>query len=371
MRINRFLAAAGLGSRRSCEELIKAGAVTINGKLCENLATEVTEEDFVKVGSKRVQPEKHHYILLHKPRGYLCTVTDTHDRKTIFDLLPGHWPRLFHVGRLDRDSEGLIILTNDGDLALHLTHPRFKIEKEYEVLLDRHYDGLKDTPKLLKGVNTEHGRARADHVRQIGPNLLRITLRQGLKRQIRLMLYKVGYEVERLVRMRIGPLRLVECLRVGEVAAIDPGAGGENRSRTERRVQQGVAGEKNARGGEGTEIRRRRKPRRRKPRLGCKARRRKPAPRERSQAPGRFTPGTRRRASVARIQEASAVAGKIPAWAEEVTALEWAFDRAEGFRRWTLYRAAGFFRFNSQRRTAAMMSFALTEPGDFLRRILP
>jgi len=215
MRINRFLAASGLGSRRSCEDLILNGSVTINGQICQNLATEVTEEDFVKVGSRRILPEKHIYVLLHKPRGYLCTAADTHERRTIFDLMPRNWPRLFHVGRLDRDSEGLLILTNDGDLGLRLTHPRYKIEKEYEVLLDRPYDAAKDTPRLLRGVNTEHGRAKADSVRQLAPNLLRIVLRQGLKRQIRLMLYKVGYEVKRLIRMRIGPLRLTE-LRAGE-----------------------------------------------------------------------------------------------------------------------------------------------------------
>ena len=219
MRINRFLAASGLGSRRSCEELILAGDVTINGQVCQNLATEVSEEDFVKVGSRRILPEKHLYILLHKPRGYLCTAADTHDRRTIFDLLPAKWPRLFHVGRLDRDSEGLLILTNDGDLGLHLTHPRYKIEKEYEVLLDRPYNGAVDTPKLLRGVSIEGGRARAESVRQLSPMQLRIVLRQGLKRQIRQMLYKVGYEVERLIRIRIGPLRLTE-LRAGEWRAL-------------------------------------------------------------------------------------------------------------------------------------------------------
>jgi 23S rRNA pseudouridine2605 synthase len=221
MRINRFLAASGLGSRRSCEELIIAGKVTINGQVCQNLATEVGDEDFVKVGSRRIQPEKHTYILLHKPRGYLCTASDTHERRTIFDLLPGQWPRLFHVGRLDRDSEGLLILTNDGDLGLKLTHPRFKMEKEYEVLLDRPYNGATDTPKLLRGVSIEGGRAKAESVRQLSPVLLRIVLRQGLKRQIRQMLYKLGYEVERLIRIRIGPLRLTE-LRAGEWRMLKP-----------------------------------------------------------------------------------------------------------------------------------------------------
>jgi 23S rRNA pseudouridine2605 synthase len=199
---------------------VLAGDVTINRNVCQNLATEVSEADFVKEGSRRIVPEKPMYILLHKPRGYLCTASDTHERRTIFDLLPGTWPRLFHVGRLDRESEGLLILTNDGELGLHLTHPRFKIEKEYEVLLDRPYDGA-DTPRLLRGVSIEGGRAKADAVRQLSPTLLRIVLRQGLKRQIRLMLYKVGYEVKRLIRMRIGPLRLTE-LRAGEWRALTP-----------------------------------------------------------------------------------------------------------------------------------------------------
>ena len=219
MRLNRFLAASGLGSRRSCEELILGGNVTVNGRVCQNLATDVTDSDFVKVGSRRIVPEKPLYVLLHKPRGYLCTAADTHERRTIFDLLPGAWPRLFHVGRLDRDSEGLLILTNDGDLALHLTHPRYKIEKEYEVLLDKPFDYNADAPRLLRGVSIEGGRAKAEAIRQLSPLILRISLRQGLKRQIRLMLYKLGYEVERLVRMRIGSLSLAG-LPAGEWRAL-------------------------------------------------------------------------------------------------------------------------------------------------------
>ena len=221
MRLNRFLAAAGLGSRRSCEELILAGKVSINGQICQTFATEVSDEDFVKVGGKHILPDKHRYILIHKPKGYLCTASDTHGRNTIFQLLPGQWPRLFHVGRLDLDSEGLLILTNDGDLALHLTHPRFKIEKEYEVLLDHPYDAAKDTPRLLRGVSIEGGRAKASSIRQLSPTLLRIVLQQGLKRQIRLMLYKVGYEVKRLIRIRIGPLRLAG-LHAGEWRILTP-----------------------------------------------------------------------------------------------------------------------------------------------------
>ncbi|MEA3186971.1 MAG: rRNA synthase [Chthoniobacter sp.] len=214
MRINRFLAAAGFGSRRGCEELIRTGRVTINGQVCASLATEVADTDFVKVNGKRAQVEERLYVLLHKPRGYLCTASDERDRRTIFELLPKHWPRIFHVGRLDKDSEGLLLLTNDGDLSLALTHPRFKIEKEYEVLLDRPFD-LADREKLLKGVFIEGVRAKADAVHKLTQTVLRVILRQGLKRQIRLMFRALGYEVKRLGRNRIGSLRL-EGLQPGE-----------------------------------------------------------------------------------------------------------------------------------------------------------
>lgn len=215
MRLNRFLAAAGLGSRRGCEELIREGRVAINGRVCTALATEVRDEDFVKVNGRRVLPERHFYVLLHKPRGYLCTAADTHERRTIFDLLPRNWPRLFHVGRLDKESAGLLILTNDGDLSLRLTHPRFKIEKEYEVLLDRPFDFAEDRAKLIKGVRIEGGLAHADAVHKLSPVAVRMVLRQGLKRQIRLMFHALDYEVKELVRTRIGTLR-IERMKPGE-----------------------------------------------------------------------------------------------------------------------------------------------------------
>ena len=168
----------------------------------------------MKVNNKRAVVEKPLYVLLHKPRGYLCTASDTHERRTIFDLLPHNWPRIFHVGRLDKESEGLLILTNDGDLSLRLTHPRFKIEKEYDVLLDRAFDSS-GREKLLKGVHIEGGRARVEAMRWLAPNALRVTLKQGIKRQIRLMFRALGYDVKRLARIRIGELKL-EGLRPGE-----------------------------------------------------------------------------------------------------------------------------------------------------------
>ncbi|MDD5350144.1 MAG: pseudouridine synthase [Chthoniobacteraceae bacterium] len=207
MRLNRFLASAGLGSRRSCEELIRTGQVTINGVQCENLATTVEPSDVVKVGQRVLKSAAPMTLLLHKPPGYLCTASDTHDRQTIFDLLPTHFPRLFHVGRLDRDSEGLLLMTNDGDLALKLTHPRYKVEKEYEVVLNKPFD-FELTAKLLHGISLEEGWAKAEEVHKLGPNKVKVILRQGLKRQIRKMFYALGYEVEKLVRVRIGKLQI-------------------------------------------------------------------------------------------------------------------------------------------------------------------
>jgi len=207
MRLNRFLAAAGLGSRRSCEELIRTGQVTINGVLCENLATTVEPTDVVKLGNRVLHTSAPVTLILNKPPGFICTASDEHNRQTIFDLLPTNFPRLFHVGRLDRESEGLLIVTNDGELALKLTHPRYKVDKEYEVVLDHTFD-FELASKLLHGITLEEGWAKAESVFKLGPNKLKVVLRQGMKRQIRLMFYALGYEVKRLTRVRIGPIEI-------------------------------------------------------------------------------------------------------------------------------------------------------------------
>ncbi|MEI8107878.1 MAG: pseudouridine synthase, partial [Verrucomicrobiota bacterium] len=214
MRLNRFLASAGLGSRRSVEELIQTGQVRINGHVTTNLATHVGHDDSVKVGSKVVRIQTSLTAVLAKPRGFVCTADDECSRRTIFELLPSNWPRVHHVGRLDMDSEGLLIVTNDGDLSLALTHPRYKVDKEYEVIIDQPFKQI-DREKLLKGFHIIGGRAKAERVEILGPKHLRLTLNQGIKRQIRLMLYELGYEVERLVRMRIGHLKIAD-LRPGE-----------------------------------------------------------------------------------------------------------------------------------------------------------
>jgi len=207
VRLNRFLAAAGVGSRRQCDELIAAGRVTINGKPCTNFGMQPREGDHVKVDGQLVHVDLPFTVALHKPVGFVSTKTDPHARDTIFDLLPQKFPRLFNVGRLDAQSEGLLILTNDGDLAQRLTHPRHKIDKEYEVTLDHAWDRAL-THKLLHGILLDGRRAQIARLHSVSPTRLRVVLRQGVNRQIRRMFHAIGYEAKRLVRVRIGNLRL-------------------------------------------------------------------------------------------------------------------------------------------------------------------
>ena len=220
MRLNRYLASAGLGSRRSVETLIREGQVKLNGQIVDDLATIVGPEDVVKVRNAVVSPQETVHAVLYKPRGFLCTASDEKQRRTIFDLLPSDWPRVYHVGRLDMESEGLLIVTNDGDLAMALTHPSFKLEKEYEVTLDKPFDP-KHAEKLLRGFHIEGGRAKMETVEIMSALKLRVILTQGIKRQIRLMLYDCGYEVEALKRVRIGTLR-PEKLRAGMWRMLSP-----------------------------------------------------------------------------------------------------------------------------------------------------
>lgn len=231
MRLNRYLSLCGLGSRRGCEQIILDGRVSINGKTCRELATQVGDEDSVTVDGRPVRPAHGIVIALHKPRGYLCTRSDTHDRATIYDLLPTKFQQLHHVGRLDKESEGLILLTNRGDLSQRLSHPSEGVEKEYEVTTDKPVDPAALT-KLTKGVHTMEGFARAERAWLKTAQRLHVILKQGLKRQIRLMMYQLGYEVERLVRIRIGWLPLKGMPKGGW------------RELTESEVQRFFAGEK-------------------------------------------------------------------------------------------------------------------------------
>lgn len=207
MRLNRFLAAAGVGSRRHCDELIAAGRVTINGRVCTDFSAQPTARDHVKVDGKPVHAERPLHIVLNKPAGFVSTRSDPHARDTIFDLLPPKFPRLFNIGRLDAQSEGLLILTNDGELAQRLMHPRYKIEKEYELTLDRQWDPTL-APELLRGVFLDGRRAKIARLHSVTPTCLRVVLRQGINRHIRRMFHEIGYEVKHLVRVRVGNLRL-------------------------------------------------------------------------------------------------------------------------------------------------------------------
>src|SRR5256714_3610894 len=205
MRLNRFLAAAGVGSRRHCDDLIAASRVTINGKVCTNFSAQPNAHDHVKVDGKLVRVAPALTIVLHKPAGFVSTKKDVHARDTIFDLLPQKFSRLFNIGRLDAQTEGLLLLTSDGDLAQRLTHPRYKIDKEYEVTLDRHWDPALSA-KLDDGIFLDGKRARIERLQSIAPTRLRVVLRQGMNRQIRRMFEAVGYRVKRLVRTRLGNL---------------------------------------------------------------------------------------------------------------------------------------------------------------------
>lgn len=207
MRINRYLAGCGLGSRRACEQLVREGRVRVNGTPCTDLSTVIGESDLVTVRGRRVHPQRTVWIAINKPKGLVTTSRDEHGRKTVFSLLPPGYPQLHHVGRLDKDSEGLLLLTNDGELAAKLTHPRNHVEKEYLVGLDRDFDNA-HASVFLRGVRIEGGVGKFKRVTSMGGKRVRVVLDQGMKRQIRLMFAVFGYRVTKLKRIRIGNLKL-------------------------------------------------------------------------------------------------------------------------------------------------------------------
>lgn len=207
MRLNRYLSQCGVASRRGAEEIILGGRVSINGHVITELATQVNPEDKVVVDGSPVRTETPVVLVLNKPKGYLCSRGDKHERMTIYDLLPLKYQNLHHVGRLDKDSEGLILLTNRGDLSHRIIHPSQGAEKEYEVVVDQALN-VDVMAKLVKGMMTEEGFARAERAWMDTDYRAHIVLKMGLKRQIRMMLYYLGYEVTRLTRIRIGWLKL-------------------------------------------------------------------------------------------------------------------------------------------------------------------
>ncbi|WP_135257055.1 pseudouridine synthase [Thermus caldilimi] len=206
MRLQAFLARAGVGSRRKAERLILEGRVRVNGAVAR-LGQKVGPGDVVEVDGRRVElPQERVVLALHKPRGYTTTRHDPHAAHTVFDLLPDI-PGLHPIGRLDRDSEGLLLLTNDGHLTLRLTHPRYGVRKVYRVYTEKGTLPEAICRKLVQGVELEDGPARALFCRP-APGGALLTLTEGRKREVRRMLKAVGYPVRRLLRVQVGPIRL-------------------------------------------------------------------------------------------------------------------------------------------------------------------
>jgi 23S rRNA pseudouridine2605 synthase len=210
-RINKHLAHAGLGSRRHVEELILAGRVSVEGRIVRDLATRIEPGQKVAVDGVAIKTEKPAYWVVHKPRGYLSTNNDPAGRPRAIDLVPHVRQRVYTVGRLDEESEGLLLLTNDGELAHRLMHPRFGVDKTYLVQVAGS-PSHEDIEQLLKGVYLSEGHVRARNVRRLrrqgDSTWLRIVLTEGKNREIRRMLAKLGHKVMRLRRQAIGPLEL-------------------------------------------------------------------------------------------------------------------------------------------------------------------
>ena len=212
MRINKFLAMSGVASRRASDKLITDGAVKINGRVC-SLGDEVeVGSDTVTVNGKPVNTvKKFDYYIMNKPKGYVCTVKDDKDRKTVMDLLPPNAKRLFPVGRLDYDTEGLLILTNDGELTYKLTHPKNEVPKTYLVKTEKPVSD-EDLAKLRSGVVIDGVKTKKCNVRLIETSKtgskLHITITEGRNRQVRKMFEAVNNCVDFLKRIKIGELKL-------------------------------------------------------------------------------------------------------------------------------------------------------------------
>ncbi|MGN0869287.1 MAG: pseudouridine synthase, partial [Akkermansia sp.] len=205
IRLNKFLASGGYESRRAADRLIAEGRVEVNGQPVTSPGLRVLPSDFVKVDGRRVTPKESVVLLLNKPRGYVCSREAQGADGTVYDLLPPKYRHANYVGRLDADSEGLLLFTNNGSLGQQLAHPTNGIEKEYWVTLDQAFDSSV-LLQLLKGVRIPEGQAKAKYVARLSARRACVVLEQGLKRQIRQMFACLGLRVKKLVRVRIGSL---------------------------------------------------------------------------------------------------------------------------------------------------------------------
>jgi 23S rRNA pseudouridine2605 synthase len=211
-RLNKFLAHAGVGSRRFCDTLIASGRVKVDGVLVRDMGLKIDPQNHqVSVDDHPVRAEKPVYWVVNKPVGYLCTDADPAGRPRAVDLLPHVEQRVYTVGRLDEGSEGLLLMTNDGDLAMQLMHPRFGVPKTYLVLVAGK-PTTADLQKLLDGVWLSEGKVKARSVKRAKPQgnstWLKIVLTEGKNREVRRMLAKLNHKVMRLRRVAIGPIKL-------------------------------------------------------------------------------------------------------------------------------------------------------------------
>ena len=215
IRLQKYLADAGVASRRACEELIVSGRVSVNGKIVTKLGTKINPENAkVALEGKAIKLKNTKtYIAFYKPRGVLSTMSDPSGRSSLSSFFSGWSERLFHVGRLDKESEGLILLTNDGDWAQKIAHPKFGLVKKYRVATDRALSA-REIEQLKAGVKIENGVARAISAKRI-PEGVEIAIHEGRNQIIRKMIEALGIEVLALIRTEIGSIKLGE-LKAGK-----------------------------------------------------------------------------------------------------------------------------------------------------------
>lgn len=213
VRLHKLLAASGIASRRKCEALMLAGEVVVDGEVVTRLGTKVDPtRAVIRVGGARLPPASPHvYLVLNKPRGIVSTMSDPQGRRTLGDLVADRPERLFHVGRLDTDTSGLIVLTNDGDFAQRLAHPSYEVDKTYVAEVDG--EVTKATLRALRdGVTLEDGPVTVSKVRVVqegkGKSIVELVIHEGRNRIVRRLLDHVGHPVKRLTRTQIGPVRL-------------------------------------------------------------------------------------------------------------------------------------------------------------------
>ena len=209
MRLAKFLAHAGVASRRAAEDIVREGRVTVGGEVVTDPARDVDETSRVAVDGRGLRgAEERTVYLVNKPRGVVSTAKDTHGRPTVVSLIRGERARLYPVGRLDADTTGLILLTNDGELANQLTHPKFQVPKTYVAEVTGGFVPEARLRQMREGVELEDGKTAPAQVRQVDAGVLQITIREGKKRQVRRMIEAIGRRVVTLRRVRFGPLGL-------------------------------------------------------------------------------------------------------------------------------------------------------------------